>query len=113
MIEHCSIASTTADSEGLLHLVLCQVILGNMEEVVLGSKQRQPSSEEFDSGVDKLNGPKNYIIWPAHLETHISPIFILSLRLDLQSRSKYYIYTTENRIMDHHSPTTIIVILIS
>lgn len=81
-----SIASATADSEGLLHLVLCQVILGNMEEVALWSKQSQPGSEEFDTGVDKLNCPKKYIIWPAQLETHISPIFILSIRLDLQSR---------------------------
>ncbi|KAH7858255.1 hypothetical protein Vadar_021778 [Vaccinium darrowii] len=47
-----------ADENGLRHLLLCRVILGKIEETCAGSKQYQPSSEHFDSGVDNLSAPR-------------------------------------------------------
>lgn len=70
--------SSILDENGLRHVLLCRVILGNMEEVRPGSKQFYSSSEEFDSGVDNLIDPRRYIIWSTHLNTHILPEYIIS-----------------------------------
>ncbi|XXG46753.1 hypothetical protein AAC387_Pa02g1516 [Persea americana] len=75
-----SAMSSVADENGLRHLLLCRVILGNQEEVLPGSKQLLPSSEEFDSGVDNCLAPKKYIIWSTHMNTHVLPDFIISFR---------------------------------
>lgn len=63
---------------GQFHVVLCRVIVGNTEQVKLGSCQLQPSSEDFDSGVDDLTVPRLHIIWSAHMNTHILPEYIVS-----------------------------------
>jgi hypothetical protein len=52
-------------------MMLCRVIMGNVEVVLPGSKQFQPSNESFDSGVDDLQNPKHYIIWDANLHKRI------------------------------------------
>ncbi|RWR72951.1 putative inactive poly ADP-ribose polymerase SRO2 [Cinnamomum micranthum f. kanehirae] len=75
-----SAMSSVADENGLRHLLLCRVILGNQEEVLPGSKQLLPSSEEFDSGVDNCLAPKKYIIWSAHMNTLVLPEYIISFR---------------------------------
>lgn len=51
--------------------MLCRVIMGNVEVVLPGSKQFQPSNESFDNGVDDLQNPQNYIIWDANVHKHI------------------------------------------
>ncbi|KAL5188249.1 putative inactive poly [ADP-ribose] polymerase SRO2 [Glycine soja] len=35
---------------GIRHVLLCKVILGNVEAVPAGSKQSQPSSKQYDTG---------------------------------------------------------------
>lgn len=75
-----SLHSSIPDEDGLRHLLLCRVILGNMELVSPGSEQCHPSSEEFDSGVDNLLLPTKYIIWSTHMNTHILPEFVVSIR---------------------------------
>lgn len=52
-------------------MMLCRVIMGNVEVVLPGSKQFQPSNESFDNGVDDLQNPQNYIIWDANVHKHI------------------------------------------
>uniref|UniRef100_A0A0D9W1K1 PARP n=1 Tax=Leersia perrieri TaxID=77586 RepID=A0A0D9W1K1_9ORYZ len=59
------------DENGILRMMLCRVIMGNVEVVSSGSKQCQPTSESFDSGVDDLQKPKHYIIWDANVHKHI------------------------------------------
>ncbi|XP_022865135.1 probable inactive poly [ADP-ribose] polymerase SRO5 [Olea europaea var. sylvestris] len=71
----------TNDDDGLRHLLLCRVILGRMEVVRPDSKQANPSSEEFDSGVDNLVSPRNYIVWSTRMNTHILPEFVISFRI--------------------------------
>ncbi|KAF8380658.1 hypothetical protein HHK36_028148 [Tetracentron sinense] len=45
-----SAKSSMVDKEGFRHIMLCRVILGNMEVVHPGFQQFHPSSELFDSG---------------------------------------------------------------
>uniref|UniRef100_A0A5B7AX47 Putative inactive poly(ADP-ribose) polymerase SRO2 n=1 Tax=Davidia involucrata TaxID=16924 RepID=A0A5B7AX47_DAVIN len=73
-------SSAVVDENGLRHVLLCRVILGNMEVVCAGSEQSQPSSKEFDSGVDDLSAPKRYIIWSPYMNSHILPNYIISFR---------------------------------
>ncbi|XAR50180.1 NAD(+) ADP-ribosyltransferase [Bertholletia excelsa] len=75
-----SVKSSIVDEDGLRHVLLCRVILGNTELVHPGSKQCHPSSEEFDSGVDNLLAPKKYIVWNTHMNTHILPEYVISFR---------------------------------
>ncbi|XP_042514511.1 inactive poly [ADP-ribose] polymerase RCD1 isoform X2 [Macadamia integrifolia] len=73
---HCDV-----DEKGLRHMVLCRVIMGNMELVHPGSEQFHPSSENFDSGVDDLQDPKHYIVWKMNMNTHIYPEYVVSFKM--------------------------------
>ncbi|XP_019095152.1 PREDICTED: probable inactive poly [ADP-ribose] polymerase SRO2 isoform X2 [Camelina sativa] len=73
-------SATEPDEEGLRHLLLCRLILGKPELTTSGSKQSYPSSPEFDSGVDDLRNPRNYVIWSCNMNSHILPSYIVSFR---------------------------------
>ncbi|XP_028778345.1 probable inactive poly [ADP-ribose] polymerase SRO5 [Neltuma alba] len=75
-----SLKSSMVDRDGLRHLLLCRVILGRQELVLPGSDQCNPSSEEYDSGVDSLSAPKKYIIWCARMNTHVFPEYVISFK---------------------------------
>ncbi|KAL4196069.1 hypothetical protein AMTRI_Chr04g181500 [Amborella trichopoda] len=82
--EDCSYLSANycdVDENGVQHMVLCRIIMGNMEQVQPGSEQFHPSSEKFDSGVDDLQNPKHYIIWSTHMNTHIYPEYVVSFKV--------------------------------
>ncbi|MCL7048874.1 hypothetical protein MKW94_016746 [Papaver nudicaule] len=68
------------DENGVQYMLLCRVIMGNMELVQPGSEQFHPSSENFDSGVDDLQDPKRYIIWNVNMNTHIFPEYVISFK---------------------------------
>ncbi|XP_039825285.1 inactive poly [ADP-ribose] polymerase RCD1-like isoform X2 [Panicum virgatum] len=57
--------------DGIIRMMLCRVIMGNVEVVLPGSNQFQPSNESFDSGVDDLQNPKYYIIWDANVHKRV------------------------------------------
>ncbi|KAH7295366.1 hypothetical protein KP509_27G043800 [Ceratopteris richardii] len=69
------------DENGEQHMVLCRVIMGNMEQVEQGSEQFHPTSEDFDTGVDDICNPKRYVVWTTHMNTHILPEYIISFKL--------------------------------
>ncbi|CAJ1938402.1 unnamed protein product [Sphenostylis stenocarpa] len=71
---------TVADEHGWRHVLLSRVILGKVEAVPCGSKQRQPSSKHYDSGVDDILAPTKHIIWTASMNSHIQPEYILSFK---------------------------------
>lgn len=75
-----SALASEVDEDGLRHILLCRVILGNMEVVCPGSKQYHPSSQQFDSGVDNLVAPRRYTVWSAYMNSHIFPSFIISFK---------------------------------
>ncbi|KAL9227150.1 hypothetical protein vseg_002878 [Gypsophila vaccaria] len=70
-----------ADENGVRYMVLCRVIMGNMELVHAGSKQFHPSNENFDSGVDDLQNPCQYVVWSMNINTHIYPEYVVSFRV--------------------------------
>lgn len=61
--------------------MLCRVIMGNVEVVLPGSKQYQPSNESFDNGVDDLQNPQNYIIWDANVHKHIYAEYVVIVKV--------------------------------
>ncbi|XP_047951810.1 probable inactive poly [ADP-ribose] polymerase SRO5 isoform X1 [Salvia hispanica] len=75
-----SLPLAIADEDGLMHMLLCRVIMGEMEAVLGGSEQFNPSSEEFDSGVDDLASPRKYIVWSSRMNTHILPEYVLTFK---------------------------------
>ncbi|KAL7246530.1 hypothetical protein ACSBR2_001591 [Camellia fascicularis] len=89
-----SLKSSIVDEDGLRHVLLCRVILGNTELVHLGSEQYHPSSKQFDSGVDNLGSPKKYIVWSTHMNTHILPEYIISFRVTYPSTGWHRIPTS-------------------
>lgn len=78
----CSEMMSDVDENGEKHMILCRVILGNLEKVELGSKQLFRSSVDFDTGVDDLINPKLYVMWYHNMNTHILPECIVSYKLD-------------------------------
>ncbi|XP_024993358.1 inactive poly [ADP-ribose] polymerase RCD1-like isoform X1 [Cynara cardunculus var. scolymus] len=69
------------DEKGVRYMVLCRVIVGNMELVFPGSKQFCPSDECFDTGVDNLQNPNHYVIWNMNMNTHIYPEYTVSFKM--------------------------------
>jgi len=85
---NCSINSARncdVDERGVRYMLFCRVVMGNMELVAAGSKQCHPSSEKFDSGVDDLQNPTNYIIWDMNKNTHIYPEYVVSFKVSSDS----------------------------
>ncbi|EPS73692.1 hypothetical protein M569_01065, partial [Genlisea aurea] len=76
-----SINNIDVDENGTRHVVLCRVIMGNMEVVPCGSEQSHPSGENFDSGVDKLQNPSCYVVWSMNINSHIHPDCIVSFKV--------------------------------
>ncbi|KAJ8648424.1 hypothetical protein MRB53_001447 [Persea americana] len=83
---HVSLKSCDADGDGLQHMVLCRVIMGRMEQVQPGSEHFHPSSEDFDSGVDDMQNPRLYVIFNAHMDTHIQAGYLVSFKLSPSQR---------------------------
>ncbi|KAH7857873.1 hypothetical protein Vadar_017400 [Vaccinium darrowii] len=72
--------SSVEDDYGLRHVLLCNVVLGRLEEVRNGSRKFQPSSNDFDSGVYNLSKPTKLIIWEAYMNSRIFPNYVVSFR---------------------------------
>uniref|UniRef100_A0A7N0U4U4 PARP catalytic domain-containing protein n=1 Tax=Kalanchoe fedtschenkoi TaxID=63787 RepID=A0A7N0U4U4_KALFE len=68
------------DENGVHYVVLCQVVLGNMEAVDRGSDQFHPSCEDYDTGVDDLASPKYHIIWNMDVNSRIHPECVISFK---------------------------------
>lgn len=83
-----SVGLCDVDEKGVQYMLLCRLILGNMEAVMPGSQDSFPSSDIYDSGVDDCSNPKCYVMWPSHLSTHIRLEYLVSFRLSSKVRSK-------------------------
>lgn len=79
------------DENCVQHMVFCRVIMGNMEVIPPGSKQRYPSSNDFDSGVDDLQQPRHYIIWNMNMNTHIYPEFVVSFKVSSHAEGDLFL----------------------
>ncbi|KEH44337.1 inactive poly [ADP-ribose] polymerase RCD1 isoform X2 [Medicago truncatula] len=80
----CPFASASycdVDENGVRHIVFCRVIMGNMELLHPGTRQYRPSSSDYDSGVDDIHNPRNFIVWNMNMNTHIYPEFVVSFKV--------------------------------
>ncbi|XP_021718932.1 probable inactive poly [ADP-ribose] polymerase SRO5 [Chenopodium quinoa] len=73
-----SVEKAIPDENGVRHLLLCRVLLGKSELIHSNSAQTEPSSDEFDSGVDDFENPNKYIIWSTNMNSHILPEYVVS-----------------------------------
>jgi len=65
--------SCDVDGNGIKHMLLCCVIMGNMELLHPDRKLLRPSGCEYDNGVDDIQCPKCYVVWNMNMNTHIYP----------------------------------------
>ncbi|KAG9456476.1 hypothetical protein H6P81_000984 [Aristolochia fimbriata] len=100
-----SASSSEPDVGNEFHVVLCRVVMGNMEEVELGSRQFHPSKESFDNGVDNLKEPKWFIVWSTYMNTHILPEYVVSFTVSrqLQEMWKKNLIRHYVTVPQHHS----------
>ncbi|MQL86822.1 hypothetical protein Taro_019351 [Colocasia esculenta] len=75
-----SLSMSVPDHAGEHHVLLCRVILGSVEAIDMDSPRHHPTGVDFDSGVDHLEKPGWYIVWPTHMNTHILPEFVVSFK---------------------------------
>ncbi|GJM91581.1 hypothetical protein PR202_ga07967 [Eleusine coracana subsp. coracana] len=97
------------DENGIIHMMLCRVIMGNVEVVHPGSKQDRPSNDYFDSGVDDLKNPQHYIVWDMNLDRHIYSEFVVTIRLPSKTKDSVvtqdcYISSDVSLVMSSSSP---------
>jgi hypothetical protein len=85
----CSVNYSDADENGIIHMMLCRVIMGNVEIVHPGSKQDRPSTDYFDSGVDDLKTPQHYIVWDMNLNSHVYSEFVVTIKLPSKTKGNY------------------------
>ncbi|XP_054808321.1 inactive poly [ADP-ribose] polymerase RCD1-like isoform X2 [Prosopis cineraria] len=78
------------DENGVRHMVLCRVILGNLELLCPGSRQFHPSSNDYDSGVDDIESPKCFTVWTMNMNTHIYPEFVVSFKVSSDFEGKFF-----------------------
>ncbi|KAK4261484.1 hypothetical protein QN277_004473 [Acacia crassicarpa] len=85
------------DENGVRHMVLCRVILGNMERLCPGGgTQLHTSSNDYDSGVDDIENPKCFTVWTMNMNTHIYPEFIVSFKVSSDFEGKCSIESKPN-----------------
>ncbi|XP_057432898.1 inactive poly [ADP-ribose] polymerase RCD1-like [Lotus japonicus] len=81
------------DKNDVRHLVLCRVIMGNMEllrpSIGTGTRQFQPISSKYDNGVDDFQSPKYYLVWNMNINTHIYPEFIISFKVNEDAKGHF------------------------
>ncbi|CAL9136542.1 unnamed protein product, partial [Musa textilis] len=72
-------------------MLLCEVILGSMEQVRPGSVQNSPSSsDEYDSGVDDHVAPRCYVEWASHAHTRIHPKYVVVFKLPPNLQAEHF-----------------------
>ncbi|RID49808.1 hypothetical protein BRARA_H00584 [Brassica rapa] len=69
------------DENGVRYMVLCRVIMGNMELLRGDKAQFFSGGEEYDNGVDDVENPKNYIVWNMNMNTHVFPEYVVRFKL--------------------------------
>ncbi|KAK1368259.1 putative RCD one 1 [Heracleum sosnowskyi] len=96
---NCTRSSATycdVDENGVRYVILCRVIMGNVEVVHPGSKQVYPSCESYDTGVDDFNDPQHYIVWGTKKNTHVYPQYAVSFKIS--SDAEGHLGGTRNKL---------------
>ncbi|KAG7569262.1 WWE domain [Arabidopsis thaliana x Arabidopsis arenosa] len=94
---HFSARYCDIDDNGVRHMVLCRVIMGNMEPLRGDNTQFFSGGEEYDNGVDDVESPKHYLIWNMNMNTHIYPEFVVSFKLSIPNAEVNTLPTTQSK----------------
>ncbi|KAL6176058.1 hypothetical protein ACLB2K_052694 [Fragaria x ananassa] len=96
-VNHGHISTSNCDDEenGVRYIMLCRVIMGNVELVNPGSGQCHPSSIQYDSGVDDLQNPRHLIVWSMNMNTHIFPEYVVCFKTSMNAEG--WTMVTESR----------------
>ncbi|XP_027362196.1 inactive poly [ADP-ribose] polymerase RCD1-like isoform X2 [Abrus precatorius] len=86
------------DENGVRHLILCRVIMGNMEILCPGTGQSHPSSCEYDNGVNDIQCPRYYVVWNMNMNTHIYPEFIVSFKVSFDAEGLFCGSESKNNV---------------
>ncbi|TKY54310.1 Inactive poly of ADP-ribose polymerase RCD1 [Spatholobus suberectus] len=84
-----SVRYCDVDENGVRHLVLCRVIMGNMEILRPGTGQSHPSCCEYDNGVDDIQCPRYYVVWQMNMNTHIYPEFVVGFKVSSDAEGHF------------------------
>ncbi|CAN7046713.1 unnamed protein product [Brassica oleracea var. botrytis] len=76
------------DENGVRYMVLCRVIMGNMEPLRGDKAQFFSGGEEYDNGVDDVEKPKNYVVWNINMNTHVFPEFVVRFKLSVPTNAE-------------------------
>lgn len=87
-----SVRYCDVDENGVRHLALCRVIMGNMEILQPGTGQFHPSSCEYDNGVDSIECPRYYVVWNMNMNTHIYPEFVVSFKVSSDAEGDIFFF---------------------
>ncbi|KAK7307329.1 hypothetical protein VNO77_40283 [Canavalia gladiata] len=93
-----SARSCDVDENGVQHMVLCRVIMGNMEILHPGTDQCHPSSCEYDNGVDDIQCPRYYVVWNMNINTHIYPEFVVSFKVPFDAKGHFCGSESKNNV---------------
>ncbi|CAJ1931084.1 unnamed protein product [Sphenostylis stenocarpa] len=91
-----SVRYCDVDENGVRHLAFCRVIMGNMEILCPGTGQFQPSSCEYDNGVDDIQCPRHYVVWNMNMNTHIYPEFVVSFKVPSDAEGHFCGHEVKN-----------------
>ncbi|KAJ3681663.1 hypothetical protein LUZ60_014236 [Juncus effusus] len=93
---HICASYSDPDEHGILRMVLCRVIMGNVESIPRGSQQSRPSDSSFDSGIDDPTNPKHYVIWDMHAGSRIFPEFAVAVKLPSLAKESLVVRDSES-----------------
>ncbi|XP_058763567.1 inactive poly [ADP-ribose] polymerase RCD1-like [Vicia villosa] len=93
------------DENGVRHLLLCRVIMGNMEPLCRGTKQIRPSGCEYDNGVDDIQQPNYYVVWNMNMKTHIFPEYVVSFKAPWKAAGNTCLNEKEKKIPGNNYST--------
>ena len=79
-------------------MVLCRVIMGNMELLRGDKAQFFSGGEEYDNGVDDVENPKNYIVWNMNMNTHVFPEYVVRFKLSDPTNAEHQWFKLYDRI---------------
>lgn len=88
----CSVKYANQDEDGLKHVLLCRVILENLEDIPFGSEQNHPSAKNFEYGVHNILSQKKYIVWTANMYTNILLEYVITFKAPRSLNSKHFAF---------------------
>uniref|UniRef100_A0A1S2YA82 Probable inactive poly [ADP-ribose] polymerase SRO3 n=1 Tax=Cicer arietinum TaxID=3827 RepID=A0A1S2YA82_CICAR len=68
------------DKESEKHVILCRVVLGNVERVDLECHQSRCSRVEYDTGSNDPNNPNWYVVWANDINKRILPVYVVTCK---------------------------------